>query len=154
YLASGSDDYTVRLWDAATGTPIGNPLKGHTDLINSVAFSSDGKYLVSGSLDCTVRLWDAAIGAPIGSPLKGHTNLINSVAFSSDGRQLVSRGVDNSVRVWDISHQVPQLSENPQLTSGIQIYQDLQGWLRGANEEHFLWIPAELRGIHLVEQPS
>src|SRR5262245_31078458 len=41
YLASGSDDSTVRLWDAATGAPIGRPLEGHTRSIWSVAFSSD-----------------------------------------------------------------------------------------------------------------
>ena len=30
-LATGSDDHTVRLWDAATGQPVGQPLTGHTD---------------------------------------------------------------------------------------------------------------------------
>ena len=29
-LASGSTDDTIRLWDVATGRPIGSPLTGHT----------------------------------------------------------------------------------------------------------------------------
>ncbi len=35
-------------------------LVGHTDWVNSVAFSADGRRLVSGSLDSSVRLWDVS----------------------------------------------------------------------------------------------
>ena len=45
-VASGSDDETVRLWDAATGEPRGEPLKGHSGGARSVAFSPDGKLVV------------------------------------------------------------------------------------------------------------
>ena len=63
----------MRLWDADTGQPIGQPLTGHTDEVRSVAFSPDGHRIVSGSRDKTVRLWDADTGQPIGQPLTGHT---------------------------------------------------------------------------------
>ncbi len=56
-IVSGSDDNTVRLWDAATGQPIGQPLTGHNAPVASVAFSPDGKRIVSGSDDHTLRLW-------------------------------------------------------------------------------------------------
>jgi hypothetical protein len=99
-LVSGSKDQTVRLWDAQTGQPLGQPLQGHTDEVLSVAFSPDGKRLVSGSEDQTVRLWDAQTGQPLGQPLQGHTDSVISVTFSPDGKRLVSGSEDQTVRLW------------------------------------------------------
>ena len=59
-IVSGSDDKTVRIWNAQTGKPIGQPLKGHEGWVSSVAFSPDGQRIVSGSLDKTVRIWDVS----------------------------------------------------------------------------------------------
>ncbi|KAG2748771.1 WD40 repeat-like protein, partial [Suillus brevipes Sb2] len=60
-IVSGSDDMTVRVWDAATGQPIGQPLRGHTTWVNSVSFFPDGTRIVSCSHNGTVRVWYAAI---------------------------------------------------------------------------------------------
>jgi WD40 repeat protein len=60
-LVSGSDDKTVKLWDAATGQERAT-LKGHRGEVYSVAFSPDGKTLASGSGDQTVKLWEAVMG--------------------------------------------------------------------------------------------
>ena len=61
---TGSDDDTVRVWDLATGTPIGDPLTGHTGAVAAVAHRPpDGRPLaVTGSDDGTVRVWDLATG--------------------------------------------------------------------------------------------
>ncbi|KAG2153489.1 uncharacterized protein EDB93DRAFT_1135178, partial [Suillus bovinus] len=45
------------MWDAATGQPLGEPLKGHTGYVWSVSFSPDGTRIASGSDDNTVRMW-------------------------------------------------------------------------------------------------
>ena len=62
-VLTGSRDGTAQVWDAATGRPIGPPLK-HGDQIHSVAFSPDGRLILTGGSDGKVRLWDAATGQP------------------------------------------------------------------------------------------
>ena len=68
-VVTASDDKTARLWDAASGKPIGEPMK-HEDVVNSAQFSPDGQRVVTASEDKTARLWDAASGKPIGEPMK------------------------------------------------------------------------------------
>jgi WD40 repeat protein len=98
-IVSGSDDKTVRIWDAISGT-VQHTLEGHTKWVNSVAFSSDGLRIVSCSYDETVRIWDAVSGT-IQHTLEGHTSSVESVAFSSDGLCIVSGSYDKTVRIWD-----------------------------------------------------
>ncbi|OBH98696.1 WD40 repeat domain-containing protein [Mycobacterium sp. E2733] len=99
---------TVRLWDAATGKPIGRPmtaeaLTSYPGLLRpdmSVAFSPDGKRIASNTWDRTVWLWDADTEQPVGAPLTGSTADVTGVAFSPDGKFLVSGSEDGTVRLW------------------------------------------------------
>ncbi|KIK36843.1 hypothetical protein CY34DRAFT_810907, partial [Suillus luteus UH-Slu-Lm8-n1] len=106
-IATGSADCTVRLWDAATGQPVGEPLLGHTSLVTSISFSPDGTRIVSGSVDETVRLWDVATRQPIGEPLLGHTDSVNSVAFSPSGSRIVTGSEDQTVQLWNAATRQP-----------------------------------------------
>ena len=108
-IVTGSQDRTVKVWDAATGQELLS-LKGHTSCVTSVAFSPDGKRIVSGSQDKTVKVWDAATGQEILS-LKGHTGQVTSVAFSprrqthrqrQRGRiRCAIKPLPGEVKVWD-----------------------------------------------------
>ncbi len=58
YLASGSQDNTVKLWSIESQKEV-TTLQRHRDGVKSVAFSPDGKYLASGSDDKSIKLWSA-----------------------------------------------------------------------------------------------
>ena len=66
-VVTASRDKTARLWDAATGNPIGEPMN-HEDLVRSAQFSPDGQRVVTASEDQTARLWDAATAILSASP--------------------------------------------------------------------------------------
>ena len=106
-IVTASSDKTARLWDADTGKPIGEPLKGHEDRVYSAAFSPDGKRIVTASADKTARLWDADTGRPIGEPLKGHRSIVFGAAFSPDGKRIVTASVDKTARLWDAETRKP-----------------------------------------------
>ena len=91
-LLSGSEDHTLKLWDAATGLVL-NTFDGHTESVHAVAFSPDGTRVLSGSDDKTLKLWDAATGQLL-QTLAGHTEGVYSVAFSPDGTRALSGGED------------------------------------------------------------
>ncbi len=98
-IATGSVDTTARLWDAATGGPIGKPLR-HVGHVDAVAFSPDGKSLITGSRDGSASLWDAATGRPI-AKLSAHLDYVNAVTFSPDGKSVLTGSDDRTARLWD-----------------------------------------------------
>jgi WD40 repeat protein/serine/threonine protein kinase len=99
-VVTGGDDRVARIWDVASGQPVGRPLR-HQGTVNAVAYRRDGKVFATGSADKTARLWDAATGDPIGSPLT-HESDVRAVAFSPDGKTLLTGGADHTARLWDL----------------------------------------------------
>jgi len=97
-LASGSDDTTVKLWEARSGRLL-RTLEGHQDLVLSVAFHPQGETLASGSKDSTVKLWEARSGKLLRT-LGGHTERVDTIVFSPDGRLLASKSGDHTIRLW------------------------------------------------------
>ncbi|KAJ5380537.1 G-protein beta WD- 40 repeats containing protein [Penicillium cataractarum] len=98
-IASGSNDKTIKLWDATTGD-LQRTLASHSKDVNTVVFSPDGKQIASGSDDKTIKLWDVTTGDLL-KTLTGHSQLVCSVAFSPDCNQIASGSQDKTIKLWD-----------------------------------------------------
>ena len=61
YLASGSGDKTIVIWNYETGQAI-HQFDAHTRYVTCCAFSLDGQYLATGSNDRVVNVWKIAYG--------------------------------------------------------------------------------------------
>lgn len=74
-------------------------LVGHSDWVNSGAFSPDGTHILTGSDDTTARLWDSHSGHLLHS-FEGHSGSVESVAFSPDGQYIVTSDNRGQVLLW------------------------------------------------------
>jgi WD40 repeat protein len=94
----------IQLWDTRTRQPIGQPLVGHADAVNSLAFSPNGKSLVSGSgnFDGKIILWDLTSRRQLGRAFVGHVTGIKKLIFSSDGQMLASASDGSDAKHYDI----------------------------------------------------
>ena len=79
-----------------------NTLQGHSDRVNSVAVSGDGRLVVSASYDQTLKIWELKSGRELRT-LKGHSEWAKGVAVSGNGRLAVSASDDQTLKVWEVA---------------------------------------------------
>ncbi|HZW33235.1 MAG TPA: M56 family metallopeptidase [Isosphaeraceae bacterium] len=96
-LSAGNQE--IACWDPVTGEQQ-RVLSGHTNRVDTLAISRDGRTLVTGSFDRSVKVWDLASGQAR-LTLRGHQNVVLAVAISPEGTLIAS--ADQEVRTWDIS---------------------------------------------------
>jgi len=102
YLVTGSEDKTVKLWDAGSGSEIRTftwhfDNTGYND-IESVGISNDGRYVLAGDMEGIVKIWDSISGKEIRS-YKKHSTSVKFVRFSADEKRVISIG--SKLKVWD-----------------------------------------------------
>ncbi|KAH8104960.1 hypothetical protein DFH11DRAFT_1324376 [Phellopilus nigrolimitatus] len=134
-IVSGSDNRTVRIWDAKSGQQL-HELSGHTSVVTSVAYSPDGQHIVSGSSDRTVRIWDAKSGQQL-HELIGHSDWVRAVAYSSDGQHIVSGADDKTVRIWDAKsgQELHKLSGHSSRVNSVAYSPDGQEIVSGSSDK-------------------
>ena len=104
YLASGSCDKTIKIWNTDTFKELFT-LVGHTNWVIYVCFSPDGKYLASGSDHGIIKIWDTKVFQEL--YMINTDNLISlcfsfdSMYFSPDSKYLASKFDNKSIKIWD-----------------------------------------------------
>ncbi|KAL7624961.1 Lissencephaly-1 [Parahypoxylon ruwenzoriense] len=107
-IASGSDDYTIKIWDWELGE-LEKTIKGHTRAVLDVDFGGPrgGILLASCSSDLTIKLWDPANEYNNIRTLPGHDHSVSAVRFipagDTPGNLLVSASRDCTMKIWDVS---------------------------------------------------
>jgi WD40 repeat protein len=134
----------ITFWDVAAGKE-GLSFKGHTEGIECLAFSPDGRTLATGAADSSVRLWDAATGKELAA-FGRLGNRPRCVGFSPDGKTLAAAGPEGTW-LWEVagrkelrSFKRPVSSFNPALgpdgkTLASACHQDMDLWDMATGKE-------------------
>lgn len=101
---------SVVLFDTRSGARR-QVLWGHTDLVEAIDFSADGRIVATGSRDYSVRIWDAGSGAPIGI-LASPSQPVRAVRVAADGTTVFAGGDANEVQLWNLAERLDPLRSN------------------------------------------
>ncbi|PIL31471.1 transporter [Ganoderma sinense ZZ0214-1] len=128
YLASGSADGVVKVWDIQRGY-VTHLFKGHGGVVSALAFNypfdpssvvrEQKMQLITASVDTRIRIFDLSAAAARSSGgskpeavLEGHVSVPRGLDVSPDGKWLVSGGRDSVVLIWDISSRVSPVKKS------------------------------------------
>ncbi len=103
YVATGSTDRSVRMWDCLNGQCV-RYMTGHKGSISALAFENSGRFLASAGADKRILIWDIASGHLVADLFGGHHHTIYTLSFNRgpEAIMLASGGLDNRVILWDI----------------------------------------------------
>ena len=100
FIASGSRDSTVKVWEVATGLLIANLVKDNKEPVLCTAFSSDGKFVAVQSADGAVKVWNVQTGVLVSSCV-GLSAWDANMAFSPDGRFVAAGNSAGLVKICE-----------------------------------------------------
>ena len=104
----------VQVWSALSGeTRL--VYRGHTDQVNEVSWSPNGK-LIASSGDGSVQVWDAQTGRL----LFKNANSVYGTAWSPDSSRLAFAGTSGLVEAWEMSSGQPPITFSMQGLAAMQ----------------------------------
>jgi WD40 repeat protein len=102
-LMTGGQTGTVRLWDLATGGPLGAPLAGLGGGTDSVELSPDESTAIGADTAGNLLLWDVPSRSGLGDPFPGPAvDRTVASSFTPDGRSVVVVSDTGAGWVWDV----------------------------------------------------
>lgn len=113
YLATGSKDKTIKLWDMKTlpkepmkavtmvqKLKLVRTLKGHGGSVFSISFLPGGNRMISAGADGKAILWDLDKGTIIWE-IEPHFYAVNQAEISPDGKLFATVSSDGYLKLWD-----------------------------------------------------
>ena len=147
WLATCSDDSTVRLWSLERDTEAMEAgwkgkclqvLKAHSKQVYTLKWSpiAGSGVFASASFDCSVRIWRIGGDGEVTSmALNRHTQPVYAIAFSPCGKYLASGSLDETLLVWDVQSGTVLKSYYSSGHGGIFDLEWRENWLAAGNSQ-------------------
>ena len=103
-MATVGEDRVLRIWDTATGAPVGQPVP-HEYRMRAVAFSPDGRRVVTAN-EGSVRIWDTESGSAVTPPMQ-HDDRVMHAGVQRRRHASVDGETDRTARVWNVASGQP-----------------------------------------------
>jgi len=141
--ATGSADYTAKIWDAVTGAELRTFT--HKRIVKAVDISRSSRQLVTGGQDKLLRIWDIEQGICTAT-MEGHQDVVRHVLWMGNHDHLVlSGGADQVVRMWDTRSGVQVSTAFAKANvSSLELSKDCKYLTSAAGKEVTFWDAATL----------
>ncbi|XP_065059382.1 p21-activated protein kinase-interacting protein 1-like [Rhopilema esculentum] len=143
YLASGSTDETIRLYNLKKHVELGS-LVQQSGSITSLAFSGN-THMLSASEDGTISIWKCKSWDCV-KTLKGHRDAVTSISIHPSGRLALSVSKDKTIRTWNL------LTGRSAYTTNIKQVGELVNWSPGG--ECYVVASGSKATVYKISEPG